>query len=150
MSATRADRERGAVLVEFAVVVVLFSLVLFGIISFAILFGYRQTMIQAASEGARAASVVETADNQPLAALAAAQAAMDDSHPSCDADDDGLTCTVSAPFACPNDPDRACRTVRIDHDNAEDSLVPRIPLLGNMIPDDLSAKATIVVPGDPP
>jgi Flp pilus assembly protein TadG len=145
-----ADRDRGAVLVEFAIVVVLFSLVLFGIISYAILFGYRQSMIQAATEGARAASVVEVTDDQTNAALAAAQAAMDDSHRSCGADDDGLTCTVSAPFACPADPDLACRTVTIKHDNHNDALVPRIPLLADMIPHDLSASATIAVPGDPP
>jgi Flp pilus assembly protein TadG len=150
MRAQHTERDRGAVLVEFSVVVVLFSLVLFGIISFAILFGYRQSMVQAATEGARAASVKESLGDQASAALAAAQAAMEDSHRSCDADGDGLTCTVSAPFACPNDPDRACRTVRIEHDNDDDSLVPRIPVLVNMMPHELSATATIVVPGDPP
>jgi Flp pilus assembly protein TadG len=150
MRPAASDRERGAVLVEFAIVVVLFSLLLFGIISYAILFGYRQEMVQAATEGARAASVVDVTGDQVDAALAAAQAAMDDSDRSCDADGDGLSCTVSAPFACPEDPDLACRTVTIRHDNDDDSLVPRIPILASMMPHDLTATATIVVPGDPP
>src|SRR5690349_5877362 len=70
--------QRGAVLVEFALVVTFLCLVVFGTISFGILLGYRQNLTQAATEAARAASVQQNEGDQVTAALAAATSALDE------------------------------------------------------------------------
>jgi Flp pilus assembly protein TadG len=74
--ACRRREQWGAVLVEMALVVTFLSLVVFGIISFGILLGYRQNLTQAATEAARAASVQQDQDDQKDAALAAASSAL--------------------------------------------------------------------------
>ena len=53
----RAPSERGAAAVEFALVVPLLLLLIFGIISYGMMLSFRQGLTQAASEGARAAAV---------------------------------------------------------------------------------------------
>jgi Flp pilus assembly protein TadG len=144
-------REHGVVLVEMALVVTFLSLVVFGIISFGILLGYRQNLTQAATEAARAASVQQDQSRQVDAALTAATAALDELDHRCGtAPDAGLTCTVSGVFACPADTTLACRTVTITLDNGEHAIVPRVPLLSSFIPDELHAKTTVIVPGSPP
>jgi Flp pilus assembly protein TadG len=143
--------ERGAVLVEFALVVTFLCLVVFGIITFGILLGYRQNLTQAATEGARAASVQQNPDKQETAALAAATSALDELHHTCGSTPDaGLTCTVSDIFACPSDTTLACRTVTVELDNDEHSVVPNVPLLSTFIPHQLTATTTVIVPGSPP
>ena len=72
----RRHAEQGAVLVEMALVVTFLSLVVFGIILFGILLGYRQNLTQAATEGARAASVQRDPTKQKDAALVAATSAL--------------------------------------------------------------------------
>jgi Flp pilus assembly protein TadG len=144
-------RQRGAVLVEMALVVTFLSLVVFGIISFGILLGYRQNLTQAATEGARAASVQQDQDDQKTAALAAATSALDELHHTCGSTPDaGITCTVSDVFACPSDPTLACRTVTVTLDNDKHAVVPRVPLLSEFIPSTLHASTTVIVPGSPP
>jgi len=144
-------REHGAVLVEMALVVTFLSLVVFGIISFGILLGYRQNLTQAATEGARAASVQQAQSKQVSAALTAATAALDELHHQCGSTPSaGLTCNVSAVFACPTDATLACRTVTVTLDNKQHAVVPRIPLLSAFIPNQLHATTTVIVPGSPP
>src|SRR4051794_8318244 len=114
----RQDEDRGAVLVEFALVVSLLCLIVFGIISFGILLGYRQNLTQAATEAARAASVQQDQGDQVNAALAAAPSALDELDNRCSSTPQGgITCTVSAVFACPEDTTLACRTVTVTLDN---------------------------------
>lgn len=67
-----ARRHRGAVLVEFVLVLPLFLLVLLGAIDWGWYFTLRETAINATREGARTGSVQDTA----AAATAAAQAAV--------------------------------------------------------------------------
>lgn len=47
------DRRRGAAILEFAVVAVIFFLLLFGIIEYSLIVYYRNTVVNAAREGAR-------------------------------------------------------------------------------------------------
>lgn len=66
--------EKGAVVVEFAAVTVLFLLMLFGIITYGLVFAVQQTMSHAANEGARAAIAGETtAEAEGLAETRARQ-----------------------------------------------------------------------------
>lgn len=57
MPAKFTHRERGASFVEFVLIVPFFLMLVFGIISFGVMLSFRQTMSQAATEGARAAAV---------------------------------------------------------------------------------------------
>jgi Flp pilus assembly protein TadG len=146
-----ANEQRGAVLVEFALVVTFLCLVVFGIFSFGILLGYRQNLTQAATEAARAASVQQDPDEQETAALAAATSALDELDHTCGSTPQaGLTCTVSDAFACPSDTTLACRTVTVTLDNDRHSVVPNVPLLSAFIPHQLHATTTVIVPGSPP
>jgi Flp pilus assembly protein TadG len=147
----KRQEQRGAVLVEMALVVTFLCLVVFGIISFGILLGYRQNLTQAATEAARAASVQQDPDDQKAAALAAATSALGELDHTCGTTPEaGLTCTVSDIFACPSDTTLACRTVTVTLDNGAHSVVPKVPLLSTFIPDQLHAKTTVIVPGSPP
>ncbi len=147
----RQGAERGAVLVEMALVVTFLALVVFGIISFGILLGYRQNLTQAATEAARAASVQQDQDEQKTAALAAATSALDELDHTCGTTPDhGITCTVSDVFACPSDTTLACRTITVTLDNDKHSVVPKVPLLSAVIPSQLHATTTVIVPGSPP
>ena len=150
MDQTRRE-QRGAVLVEFALVVTFLCLIVFGIITFGILLGYRQNLTQAATEAARAASVQRDPAEQEKAALAAATSALDELDHRCGSTPQaGISCTVSALFACPDDTTLACRTVTVTLDNDLHAVVPKIPLLSAFIPHQLHATTTIIVPGNPP
>jgi Flp pilus assembly protein TadG len=54
----RPSRDRGAAMVEFALILPIFVALVFGIISYGYMLSYRQAVSQAASEGARAAAIV--------------------------------------------------------------------------------------------
>jgi len=71
----RSTRKRGQAMVEFAMVLPLFMLVLSGIADFGFALYQRMTVINAAREGARAAAMVSDNSTIVTAATGAAQAA---------------------------------------------------------------------------
>ncbi|GAB2450121.1 hypothetical protein GCM10027062_34170 [Nocardioides hungaricus] len=138
--------ERGAAAVEFALVVPLLLLILFGIISYGLMLSLRQGLSQAAAEGARAAAVtlVDAQKN------AAAVAAIDDALPygvTCEGGSlvrDGNAvgaCTVSAPTRCEDEGDAECVTVALSYAYGENPIVPSLPGLGLVLPDELGYTA---------
>ena len=159
---TTADDD-GAALVEFSLVVSLLMLLLFGLITFGVLLAVRQTVTQAAAEGARAsvpmryaATDLDSPDAPPLVAARAQVArsvswlgrTCDES----DADDDGLACNAvmhdcdvaAAAYTGPNDPDRPdCVTVSVAVDQDRHPIVPPVPLIANFVPDRLSSTAVV-------
>ena len=70
----RARREDGAAAVEFALVVPLLLLLLFGIISYGYMLSFRQALSQSAAEGARAAAVSPTTSTEEQTQAAALNA----------------------------------------------------------------------------
>jgi Flp pilus assembly protein TadG len=68
---TAGDSERGAAAVEFALVVPVLLVLLFGIINFGQYLSVRQTATQAAAEGARAAAVTVAGGNPSTNGVAA-------------------------------------------------------------------------------
>jgi len=68
----RRDDERGTSVVEFAMVSVPLLLLLFGIILFSVALSFKQSVTQAATEGARAAAPVSWAASNSNASTAAA------------------------------------------------------------------------------
>jgi Flp pilus assembly protein TadG len=73
----RAREESGAVAVEFALTATLLLTLLLGIVSYGLQFGARILVVQAASEGARAAAVGLTAEERESLAREAADALLE-------------------------------------------------------------------------
>lgn len=135
--------DRGAVLVETAIVLNLLIILIVGIISFGVLLGYQQTLVRATADAARAVSITADGDLQASRALAAMNLALASTSRSCS--DLAITCDLSAPAACINNPAELCRTIRIDHDHFIDPIVARIPIISMVLPERSSSEATVSV-----
>jgi Flp pilus assembly protein TadG len=85
--------EGGAAALEFALVLPMLLLIIFGIISYAYMFSVRQAITQAAAEGARAAAVAPTGQASTRA-TAAVNSTLDSLDLTCGSG--GLTCTPVA------------------------------------------------------
>lgn len=143
---TRARSERGAALVEMAIVVGLLALFLFGIITFGVTLSFRQSLTQAGNEAARAAAVAprELAVER---ARAAADRVADAWDASCDGQG-GLTCSfVIAPCPVGGGAVAECMTVELRHDLEGHPRVPSLPVVASALPDELVV--TVVVEVNP-
>ena len=146
----RAKRRRddGAAAVEFALVVPLLVLLLFGIISYGVMLSFRQSMSQAATEGARAAAVTLLLNEKQAAGYASVNEAFDTFGLKCasgtlskGAANVG-TCAVSAPQACvPAAVDVQCVKVTISYNYRDNPLVPSFPGVGYAMPSTLTYSA---------
>jgi hypothetical protein len=135
----RADGERGAALVETAIVANLLFLLLFGIVTAGLLLGYRQNMVHAASEAARAGAIANNVD----AARAAAQHAVSGFDKSCDTA--GLSCVIEQIPCPPPSAGEQCIRVVLEQDNRDDPVVAPLPFVSMLMPDRLKVEAIAVV-----
>ena len=145
----RRRDQGGAAAVEFALVLPLLVLLLFGIISYGVMLSFRQSLSQAAAEGARAAAVTFVAADKQDEAVAAVDSALDSFDLTCAAPDllkggsDVGACTVTAPGACT--PAAAagveCVTVTLTFDYRDHPIVPSFPGVGYLMPRELSYSA---------
>lgn len=90
--------ERGSAAVEFALVLVPFLILIFGVISYGYMLSFRQAMSQGAAEGARAAAVWASAydSTQDPARIAAAKIRVDEALSSYGVNcDSGATCAIA-------------------------------------------------------
>ena len=134
---------------EFALVVPLLLLILFGIISYGVMLSFRQTMSQAATEGARAAAVTVVATDKQTEGYAAVDEALDSFGVTCTAGNlvkDGTdvgSCDVSAPGACTPAAagDVECVTVTLSFDYRDHPIVPSFPGVGYVLPSTLTYSA---------
>jgi Flp pilus assembly protein TadG len=152
--AAARPRERGAAMVEFALVVPVFLALIFGVISYGYMLSYRQAISQSAAEGARAAAiapaVLSDADR-----LTRTRAALNDALNSYGVRCDGTTlrdgatavgsCTVQATGPCPSDATRRCAVVTVTHRYRDHPLVPSFPGLGITLPETLTYRAVVEV-----
>ncbi len=151
MSVGRKPRtgDRGAAAVEFALIVPILLVLLFGIISYGVMLSFRQSMSQAAAEGARAAAVSYQTSTAQASAYASVNEALNSFGVTCTT---GVlqkgattvgTCAVSAPGACT--PAAAtgiqCVTVALSYNYRANPLVPSFPGVGAVIPQTLSYSA---------
>lgn len=148
-------------MVEFALILPVVLVILFGIITFGILLNVDQDVTRAAGEGARAGAVAippiaapptEAQDLRYQAAMAATDEAVA-SFRSGGCGAGGTTCSVDihncdddATFAASvidyyGDSAPDCVTVRIEHDNVNHPIGPPIPFASGVLPDRLVAES---------
>ena len=148
-------------MVEFAFVMTLLFVLIFGIITFGYMMSFRGSMAQSASEGARAAATAprplgdpalwpngynnSTAQTRAQQAIAQAVGGFDRT---CGAG--GLTCDWDihdcADTTAPLDDTTAtpdCMTVELIYDYDDNPLLPEFPLLSAFIPNELDAKSVV-------
>ena len=152
--ADRPTRDRGAVLVEFALIAPIFVTLVFGIISYGYMLSYRQALGQAASEGARAAAVVPSGMSVAAKGTRALNA-LNDSLSSYGVTCAGSvlkhgsttvgSCSIQTKTACPSDSSRSCAIVTIVHRYRDHPLIPTFPGLGITLPEQLTYTAVVEV-----
>jgi Flp pilus assembly protein TadG len=151
----RRRDERGAEMVEFALVVVLLIALLYGIISYGLILAAQSTITQAAADGARSGIVTTT----PVA-TAEGEACTDIGwmNKTCGAPvtDDTTACTFSpnpadaiTAFACqktcPSNPNIQCLTVTVSYNYAQAPLFPELPGLNVITPSTISSSNTLQI-----
>jgi Flp pilus assembly protein TadG len=148
-SQQRSDDERGAELVEFALIFVLLIALVYGIIFYGLLLGAKVTLTQAAADGARAGIVQTTAALQKSAAVA--QAASDVSWMgkgtcgSTASTADPITC-VATEAPCTSNAANTCLTVTVTYsDYASNPLIPAAPGLGILTPSSIVSQSTLQI-----
>jgi Flp pilus assembly protein TadG len=128
----RRTGDRGAAAVEFALILFPLMLIVFGIINYGDMLSVRQSVSQAASEGARAAAVELDPAKRDVSAQNAVNAALatQGSQYHCVSWGTGANdCSVSV-AACSNDATKSCATVKV--------VIPyhgMIPGFGLVLPD---------------
>lgn len=139
-SGRRARTQRGATAIEFALVFPLFFMILYGIVTFSLIFVAQQNLTLAASEGARAAlnwqantSMPSALANRASAACAAAKLVSAQLVSS-------MQCTSSS-AACGTG--MQCVSVQLTYNYSAHPLVPTLPLLSFAVPTQLSSSATV-------
>ncbi|MGH9000942.1 MAG: TadE/TadG family type IV pilus assembly protein [Acidimicrobiia bacterium] len=149
----RLADERGAAVVEFALVSVLFLGILFGIVTFGLIFMVKNDITRAAEAGARAAiagTTVDGAGGQRDKAYQAAQRVLNglpssyEDHIVLPADTspaDGIPDFPIAP--CPGETSASCITVTVTYPYSSHPLVPAVPLLGEVLPDEITSTSVV-------
>lgn len=144
--ARRRRDARGAAAVEFALIMPILLLLVFGIISYGYMLSFRQAISQGAAEGARAAAVAQRDADQVPDAVAAMNEALDSYGVTCSGSSlsrDGETvgtCAVST-ATCAGEPATVrCVTVTIDYNYDDHPLLP-VPGVGIVLPDSLRYSA---------
>lgn len=118
----------------------------FAVISYAFMLSFRQSVSQAATEGARSAAVALTGTSDPIrttrgtTAATNAMAGLVNTHV---CNDGTLVCAVT--FAqCPNSAAR-CATVRVEYPYRAHPLLPSVPGLGFILPQKVTYTAVAEV-----
>ena len=149
----RPRREDGAAAVEFALVVPLLLVLLFGIISYGYMLSFRQALSQSAAEGARAAAVspsTSTEEQTMTSALNALNQALETYGVACNGTSmtyDGVpagSCSVTID-TCANNLSKRCATVALDYEYRENSPIPTFPGVGLVLPASLDYAAVAEV-----
>ncbi len=146
------ERDRGAVAVEFALILPIFVALVFGVISFGYMLSYRQGLSQAAAEGSRAAAVVPSgldAAAKSTRARNAINQALAGYGVSCNGNTlvhDGEvngSCSIQPRVSCPADASRMCAIITVTHEYRDHPLVPSFPGLGVSLPQNLTYTAVV-------
>ena len=137
--------ERGAAVVETALCICFVVLPLvFGIIAYAYMLSFRQTVTQAAAEGARAAVVAPsgstTADRRTVA-ISAVSAALSTGAGGLTCSSQYVTCTAEPVANCADGSANDCFKVTVSYPYRDHSLLPTMPGLGFSLPQTITYSA---------
>ena len=132
-------------MLEFALVIPIFVFVLYGLIAFGMMLSAKQTITNAAAEGARAA--VGAAPNTAAQTAAAKNKVISamKSYDKYDANDPNEFSASVAPCDPNNLTSPSCITVKVLYPYSDKPLVPPAPGLGLVMPDKLSSTAVVQV-----
>jgi Flp pilus assembly protein TadG len=137
-------------MLEFALVIPIFVFVLYGLIAFGIMLSAKQSLVHAATEGARAAVGAPAGAGaldqaQKDAAKAAVQRSLQKSVSQYDVNDPAeFKADVTW---CVGSSGPKCIFVDVTYPYSSRPLVPQAPGLGLVTPDKLTAHAVVQVPG---
>lgn len=141
--ARRWRAQRGAAAVEFALIMPLLLILVFGIISYGYMLSFRQAISQAAAEGARAAAVSQQTSNQVTDATRAMNDALGSYGVSCGSNGTLTrkgtnvgTCTVAVATCTGEAASVRCVSVTINYAYDDHPLLP-VPGVGLILPDRL-------------
>ena len=140
--APRTRHARGNTAVEFALLFPLFFMVLYGIVTFSLIFVAQQTLTLAAEEGARATLKYQPAKTDADALTARVNAACPVANGLTNWLADIAKCTTTT-VNCSYDATMTCVTVTLTYDYASNPLVPEVPLLNVVLPTQLTSSAMI-------
>jgi Flp pilus assembly protein TadG len=145
---SKTRHEGGAAAVETALVLSFVVLpVIFGIISYGYMLTFRQSLSQAATEGARAAAIkavsgttIERQAAQTAAAISAVDEAAGTFSGSMKCGQNYLTCDVTF-VSCPDVSISGCVKVAVNYPYRDHSLLPSVPGLGFLLPSNIGYAA---------
>ena len=132
------EDERGAELIEFAVVIVLLITLLYGIITYGVILAAQATVTQAAADAARSGIVAASAN---VVSQAEAQAGTDVgwmNKGTCGTSGTTITC-VATEIPCPSNAANTCVKVTVTYNYGSSPLFPELPGLGVITPSTISS-----------
>jgi len=135
--AALSRRQRGVAAVEFALILPVMFLLIYGMITYGLILVAQQTLTVAVGEGARAALRYST---NPTSA---ACQAVDSSASWLGTNISGCATTAPAPATCPYPAASQCLTVTATFPYAQTPLVPTLPGFNLMLPSTLKASAIV-------
>lgn len=137
---SRAGDERGVAMIEMALVVGLLAFLLFGIITVGVTLGFRQSMIQATDDAARAAAVAPPgmAHERAMAAANRSAGAWGER-----CNEGGLTCEAVVEDCAEGG--GQCITIELTYDLEGHPRVSSAGIVDGVLPDDLTTHAVVEV-----
>lgn len=133
--------ERGTALIEFAVVAVLFLGLVYGAVSYGVVFWVKATVTHAAEEGARAAVRGTSASDSVSKATSKAQDVMTKSLPASYAAN--ATYSVPTPAACASDASVNCISVTVTYPYSAHPILPALQPIFPILPGNLTSTSVV-------
>jgi Flp pilus assembly protein TadG len=142
---SRKHDEPGAAAIETALCICFIVLpIMFGIISYGFMLSFRQSLSQAATEGARAAAVAVSSGTRTTSAQSAVKQAIAGLANGHSCGDSALTCTVNI-ATCSYDATVQCATVTLTYLYKANPIAPSFPGLGILLPTNMTYSAVAEV-----
>ncbi|CAB3731039.1 hypothetical protein LMG24238_05739 [Paraburkholderia sediminicola] len=138
----RRDAQRGATAIEFALVFPIFFSIFYVIVTFSMIFVAQQSLTLATAEGARAALNYRSASSVPGAISLRATAACNTATNMVAPMIQSAACQT-AQATCNYDSTMTCIAVTLTYNYAASPLIPTLPGLGLLLPQNLSSTATV-------
>lgn len=130
-------------MVEFALVLPIFVALLFGIITYGYMLGYRQAVSQASIEAARVAAIKPPGYDGDRSADARTSIRDSLSSFGVDCDSDGIDCDIELTATCGVGNNAQCVSVTVRHAYRDNPILPAFPGLGITLPRTIEYTAVI-------